>query len=210
MHYQRVLVGFDGSPASERALALALRLRARDGELVAMTVAETHFAMHAGMDAVSWDEQIRTSARDACEKAERELAGVRGARVELTAGHPAKALVNAAAAMDADLIAVGADGHSRIAGILLGSVAMSVVHDAPCSVLVARGESDCDAFPSSVTVAEAGSGARELIQASRSCDLLVVGGAPERVAHDAACSVLVLRGETARPTAAPFLSTAGR
>jgi nucleotide-binding universal stress UspA family protein len=140
MLFERVLVGFDGSPASERALALGLQLRAPNAQVVALTVAETHFSTHAGMDAVAWDEQIRAKARDACEKAERELAGLEGTRVELVAGHPAKVLLKAAAAMDADLIAVGAGGHGRLADILLGSVATRVVRDAHCAVLVVRNE----------------------------------------------------------------------
>jgi nucleotide-binding universal stress UspA family protein len=39
---------------------------------------------------------------------------------------------------NADLIVVGSHGYGRIRSILLGSVAMGMLSEAPCSVLVAR------------------------------------------------------------------------
>jgi nucleotide-binding universal stress UspA family protein len=40
--------------------------------------------------------------------------------------------------MGADLIVMGSRGRSRLAGVVLGSVAGSVIHHASCPVLVAR------------------------------------------------------------------------
>jgi len=40
--------------------------------------------------------------------------------------------------MGADLIVMGSRGRSRLAGIVLGSMAGSVIHRASCPVLVAR------------------------------------------------------------------------
>jgi nucleotide-binding universal stress UspA family protein len=238
MIFRRILVGFDGSPASERALALARALQARDASLVALTVAETRYAMHAGMDAVAWDEAIRADAERARDSAERLLAGAARSRAELCTGSAAPALLRVAAKTDSDLICIGADGHGRLSEILLGSVATRIVHDAPRSVLVARGSEPGADFPASIVVgidpsavtAEAArvatalarsSGAdvqrlehrtQPLLEASRSADLLVVGsrglhGLPavrsvaERVAHDAACPVLIVRNPASQATA---------
>jgi nucleotide-binding universal stress UspA family protein len=46
MVFDRILVGFDGSPASDRALALARVLKTPSGSLLALTVAETYYATH--------------------------------------------------------------------------------------------------------------------------------------------------------------------
>src|SRR4051812_12870049 len=48
MGFKRALIGFDGSPPSEPALAVGQRLCAPDAQVEALTVAETHFAMAAG------------------------------------------------------------------------------------------------------------------------------------------------------------------
>jgi nucleotide-binding universal stress UspA family protein len=40
--------------------------------------------------------------------------------------------------MGADLIVMGSRGRSRLAGIVLGSIVGSVIHHAPCPVLMAR------------------------------------------------------------------------
>ena len=232
MFFRRVLVGFDGSLAAKRALTQATALRAEDGSLVALTVAETYRATHAGMDAVSWDAAIRADAERARRAAEEQLGGRAGTSAELCSGHAASAILRRADAMDADLIAVGTHGHGRISGILLGSVATRVVHEARRVVLIARGDAPLAHFPSSIVVGVDDSPASEeaarvaaavaastgaavaqltaagrprvdaLLEASRNADLLVIGtrglhglhafaSVAERVAHEAACPVLI-------------------
>jgi nucleotide-binding universal stress UspA family protein len=238
MIFKRVLVGFDGSPGSERALTAARALRAEDGSLVALTVAETHYATHAGMDAVAWDETLRAHAdrlRSACADL---LDGLPGCHAGVTTGHAPAAIVRAAKKLDADLICIGAKGRGRVSGILLGGAATRIVHDAHCSVLVARGYEPMVDFPAAIVVGvdesaasiqaahvasalarSTGAAIRHLqrrpvdglVDASRSADLLVVGsrglhGLPavrsvaERVAHEAACPVLIVRDTASHAT----------
>lgn len=260
MVFERILVGFDGSPASDRALALARELKTPSGSLLALTVAETYYATHAGMDAVAWDEKIRAEAERARLSAARQIDGMAGSRAEIVTGYAAPALLHAAAEIDADLVGVGSHGHSRIAGILLGSVATRVVHDSKCSVLVARGSAPIkqaarsivvgiDGSPPSVEAAavaealgastgasvrhvtatggkrlpddlvllaelDARSPVEALLDASRTADLLLVGSrglhgvgalgsVAERLAHQAECPVLIVRGIAGRPPASP-------
>jgi nucleotide-binding universal stress UspA family protein len=240
MIYERVLVGFDGSPASERALEQALALKAPQGRLQSLTVAETYYATHAGMDARQWDAQLRAAAEEARRHAAAALEGVEGSGAAVTAGNASHALLHDAERLDADLIALGAHGHSRLAGLLLGSVATQVIHDARCSVLVARGTETTSGFPRAIVVGidgsdysaraaavaealaaprqatlstlEAKSPVEALVEASRTADLVVVGtrgahgiaslgSVAERVAHQAECSVLIVRGQQPAPTA---------
>ena len=247
MAFARILIGFDGSPASERALELARLLQAPNGIVRSLTVAETYYATHAGMDAVAWDGKIRADAETARAAAERQLEGLAGADALLVTGYTGPALLKAAETIDADLIAIGSHGHSRLSGVVLGSVATRIVHSAGCSVLVARGSgplssivvgvdssacSDQAAAVAESIAATTGASLRRLtatggkrlpenpvvdveldergpvealVDASRSADLLIIGSrghhglsalgsVAERVAHQAECSVLIVRG----------------
>lgn len=53
-------------------------------------------------------------------------------------GPPAGALVEELKRRRATLVAIGGRDYRRLPGVLLGSVAVALLHDAPCSVFVAR------------------------------------------------------------------------
>lgn len=57
---------------------------------------------------------------------------------EVLFGSPESRIVETAEEMRADLIIVGSHGYNRWERLLLGSVSDSVVHHAPCTVLVVR------------------------------------------------------------------------
>lgn len=57
---------------------------------------------------------------------------------EVVSGSPQRVLVEKAQEWGADLIVVGSHGYGFWSRALLGSVSNSVVHHAPCSVLVVR------------------------------------------------------------------------
>jgi nucleotide-binding universal stress UspA family protein len=55
-------------------------------------------------------------------------------------GYPARVLMDATEG--AELLVVGCRGHGGFAGVLRGSVSAHCVHDAPCPVLIIRGQGD--------------------------------------------------------------------
>lgn len=57
---------------------------------------------------------------------------------EILSGSPESRIVETAEEMQADIIIVGSHGYNRWERLLLGSVSDSVIHHAPCSVLVVR------------------------------------------------------------------------
>ncbi len=57
---------------------------------------------------------------------------------EVLFGSPESRIVETADEMKPELVVVGSHGYSRWERLLLGSVSDSVVHHAPCSVLVVR------------------------------------------------------------------------
>lgn len=59
-------------------------------------------------------------------------------------GTPESRIVEMAEENDADLIVIGSHGYKQWERLLLGSVSSSVVHHAPCSVLVVRSPDNAD------------------------------------------------------------------
>jgi nucleotide-binding universal stress UspA family protein len=114
----RVVIGYDGSPPADAAVDFGLRYADRHG-LVARIVTvqpEDENDDHDITAALRAHEDLRT------------------AEVVQVTGHPAELLLEWSA--DAQLLVVGSRGHGGFAGLLLGSVSQTVLHQAPCPVAV--------------------------------------------------------------------------
>jgi nucleotide-binding universal stress UspA family protein len=248
MAFRQIIVGTDGSTAAAEAIRQARALRGEGGELLILSVAETYLAGRTGLEAAAWDQRIRAGAEAARQAAERLVAGEERTEARATSGNAGEELIAWARRVGADLLAVGSRGGGRVAGVVFGSVATLVAHEAPCSVLIARPGQQGDPWPSAVTVGVDGSEparhaesvAREIAErggatlrvlvakggeeigdvgsaevddrspvhalgaAATTSDLIVVGSrglhglaaigsVAERVAHQASCSVLIVR-----------------
>lgn len=191
MIFTRILVGVDGSPEGFVALAQAQQLLAEGGELVAVVVCVEHLAVHTGLEAPRVAHELHAEAEAAAARARSELAGLPGARVEIAHGRAEPMLIERAESAGVTLIAVGSHSHSRAAGIVLGSVATALLHEAPVSVLIARASAAPDRFPERIVVGTDGSAhAESAVRVARgltgrfSADLRVVvgeGGKPPHV-----------------------------
>jgi nucleotide-binding universal stress UspA family protein len=155
--FERIVVGVDGSAAGFEALAQAKRLLAAAGRLVAITVVTPEIAVHAGFEAARAAEEFWTEAREAHEYALGQLTDLPDAEARLVHARAIPALLAAAAEERADLLAVGTHGGSRAAGIVFGSVATAMLHEAPCSVLIARPATSPETFPHAVILGYDGS-----------------------------------------------------
>ncbi len=135
-----VVVGVDGSPVSEDALAFAFDAAAtRRVPLVAVRCYEPPVFYPDSAIVVDW-EAVHTEEQEVL--AER-LAGwgerypdVPVERV-VVQGVPAAVLVEQSET--AQLVVVGSHGHGSLAGLILGSVSRAVLHRAHCPVAVVRG-----------------------------------------------------------------------
>lgn len=252
--FDRVLCGVDDSDQGADAAWIAARVAGQDDFLVLATVHDPSLAVHAGWMATPVASELAEAARQANERGREEASSLHAVETRLLEGHPLDALRHEVDRVDATLVVVGSHGHSRMAGITLGSVATHLLHEAPCSVLVVRAPSDRRTWPQTIVVGVDGSrsseaafevasrlgtrlgatvravvatkeplvdleAARELAPGletidetavhalhvlSEEADLLVVGNrglrgiralgsVSERIAHEARCSVLVVR-----------------
>ncbi|MFJ5698651.1 universal stress protein [Arthrobacter sp. NPDC093139] len=133
-----IVVGVDGSETARKAAESA-----RD--LAAALNASLHVVSAFDSDRTevfgSGSDQLVVSDADAAEHVAQTVAESLGQGIEITSsavrGRPADGLIKEALRMDASIIVVG---NRRMKGIgrVLGSVANSVAHNAPCDVYIAN------------------------------------------------------------------------
>lgn len=141
MTYRTIVVGTDGSASAERAVEQSVDLAAVDGaRLVIVTAYERTDARPD--ERIPADVRWMTADPNEAERHARHarsLASERGVGdvvVQALEGDPSDELLEAADTFNADLIVVGSVGLTGSSRFLLGSVASSVLHHAPCDVLV--------------------------------------------------------------------------
>jgi len=152
--FERIVIGVDESPESLVAVRQAGRLLEPNGRFVLTAVADVTLAVRAGWGTTQVLEDIKSKARTALSAA---CAEAPGAEAVLLDGAPADTVLKTARHIGADLVAVGTHGSSRTKGILLGSVASLMLHEAPCSVLIARPSTGDAEFPRRILVGVDGS-----------------------------------------------------
>ncbi|TQM78957.1 nucleotide-binding universal stress UspA family protein [Saccharothrix saharensis] len=136
-----VVVGVDGSPTSEEAIAFAFAEASVLGAPLTAVIAWTDFLVDSAFHSrftVDWarveDEQLRLLAE--------RLAGWRekypDVHVNRVVAHdrPVRALLDAA--RDARLLVVGSHGMGGFTGMLLGSTSQALVYHAECPLAVVR------------------------------------------------------------------------
>ena len=150
----RVLCGIDALPESLEAVRQADALQGDRGSLTVVTALDLSDTVQAGWVALSAASGIRADAESALAAAQKEAPG---ATCRLLEGRPDRVLLSEAERLAATLIAVGTHGISRPVGIALGTVTTTVLHEAPCSVLVARARPQDAEIPHSIVVGIDGS-----------------------------------------------------
>ena len=120
---RRIVVGYDGSDAAQRALDAAAGLAGYGSTLSVVAVSRRG----------DGEGRVLDGARERL--VSRNVAAAYLAPV----GDPAEQLIETAREVDADLLVVGRRDENAIKRLVLGSVSSKVVSDAPCDVLVVRG-----------------------------------------------------------------------
>lgn len=132
-----VVVGVDGSPSARKAAEVALGLaKALGGSLHIVTAFDVDRSETFGVGS----DEVKVWNSEAAETVAKSLGETRpGVEISYFAarGKPADALIKEAMRLDARLIVVG-NRRMRGIGRLLGSVANSVAHNAPCDVYIAN------------------------------------------------------------------------
>ena len=145
----KILIATDGTKYAEAAVEMLGKfdLGANDSIKIISVV---DLAMPLAVDVYGGylpdTTQLEKAARENAEKAVKatidRLGILFGEQLPVSSdilfGSPDSRIVETAESMPADLIVIGSHGYNRWERLLLGSVSHSVVHHAPCSVLVVR------------------------------------------------------------------------
>jgi nucleotide-binding universal stress UspA family protein len=146
-HRMRVLLATDGSPASRVAIELVADIDWPTGSSIRLVEAidEGGPLLEAGWPGFGMipgdvlAAELRESAADDLDHTSDALARP-GLDVvpQVLRGTPARAIVDAARAMAADLVVMGSRGRGAVGSIVLGSVSSGVIDLTPTPVLIAR------------------------------------------------------------------------
>ena len=139
--FRNILCPIDLSEQSIGPLVYAIRLaRSYNARLTVLHVVPTFVAMQVPSGVLG--EPVRLvypMPREEVLREMRRVADVAGvpadAVLSTESGDPSSLIVGHALAMSADLLVMGTHGHRGFKRLLLGSVAESVLHEAPCAVL---------------------------------------------------------------------------
>jgi nucleotide-binding universal stress UspA family protein len=136
-HFRKLLVGYDGSPQSDKAVDVAFSLaECVDSTVLIFAVARppepsTSVELSAVLDDAR--EHYEEGFKKILEKA-------RGRQLEIqtamAVGHPGEQIIHRAEKDGIDLIILGRRGRSMIARMMLGSVSERVLRYAHCPVMV--------------------------------------------------------------------------
>ncbi len=130
----RILVAVDFSAASRLACRWAIE------HLNRLEVTEVFFHHVVEDDALPALEQAVTKVRAFVDDAyaDEDVPASVGLRFAVSQGKPAESILAAAQSQRCDTIVMGTHGRRGLDRLLLGSVAQSVVRDAPCTVIVVK------------------------------------------------------------------------
>jgi nucleotide-binding universal stress UspA family protein len=139
--FMKILVGYDGSKCGKLALQRAAEMAKEFGAQITVLWVREPLPRHSDLpgeyeeEAEAADEYFQARQKEVAEASAQS--GVKIA-CETRRGHPAKMIIEFAAAGGYDLIVVGHSDHSGLWGRLLGDTADRIADHATCSVLIVK------------------------------------------------------------------------
>lgn len=142
--YSRILVAYDGSELSKKALDMAITLAKQDEkiELNVVAVSNPPTATSMGSYGIYNQElinEIRNNAEKLLREAKEKLSGLTNkCSTVVLEGNPGRLIVDHANQTSCDLIVMGSRGLSGLKEMFLGSTSHFVVQRANCPVFIVK------------------------------------------------------------------------
>jgi nucleotide-binding universal stress UspA family protein len=138
--FSTILCATDGSDHAGKAVGIAADLGCRYNARVIILTAYDPIPRDLGDPYLEEVTSRRLKAAEELMNAATAVMKVKGLTpiVEMLEGPAARAILEVARTRRCDLIVMGSRGLTPFSAMLLGSVTMRVVHEAPCPVLLTR------------------------------------------------------------------------
>jgi nucleotide-binding universal stress UspA family protein len=138
--FKTILVANDGSEGADKALVLAVGLAKQAHARLHMVCVEELSEFPETIGEVADEKRMAGRFYRPVVRRAEQLAEESGVKLEthLIAGHPVRDIIMLAGEMKADLLVIGATGHSTFYERVLGTRADRLVDLSPCPVLVAK------------------------------------------------------------------------
>lgn len=145
---KKMLIAYDGSDASKKAIDTALKCTNKEDEITLLTVipaelAESSFTKML-LPTIDFSKIVKSGtfkdkAMESLSKVAREIEyNVKKVSIAVESGDPADEILLSAKRHESDIIVIGYKGYGKEGRFLLGSVTDKVVRHAGVSVLVVR------------------------------------------------------------------------
>jgi nucleotide-binding universal stress UspA family protein len=139
--FRKILVAYDGSEGSRRALRAAIELAKRhEAEIQTISVIE-HLPHYAATVGEVKEAQAEFEAFfHGLTKQARDQAALQGVELETVVkpGHEVETIVTYAQEGGFDILVLDFAGHSNIWGRIMGSTTQNISRLSPCSVLIVK------------------------------------------------------------------------
>ena len=145
---KKMLVAYDGSEASKKAIDMVIKCANKEDEITLLTVVPAELAESSftkmllptiDLSEIVKSGSFKQKAMESLAKIVKEIEySVDKVNVAVEAGDPADEILLSAKRFDSDIIVIGYKGYGKEGRFLLGSVTDKVVRHASKSVLVVR------------------------------------------------------------------------
>jgi nucleotide-binding universal stress UspA family protein len=145
---KKMLVAYDGSEASKKAIEVVLRCADKEDEITLLTVVPAELSESSftkmllptiDLSNVVKSGSFKQKAKESLSKVVKEIEPeVSKVNIAVESGDPADEILISAKKYESDIIIVGYKGYGKEGRFLLGSVTDKVVRHASKSVLVVR------------------------------------------------------------------------
>jgi nucleotide-binding universal stress UspA family protein len=134
--FDTVIWATDGSPNADLALPVAKKLAEGDGASLVVVHVVQRYATDTGLAVYADEDRVKSRLEQDVEQLSKDGFNANLRVVNHVGPQPAHGIADVAREVGADLIVMGSRGHGPVESLLLGSVALRLLHVSPCPVVV--------------------------------------------------------------------------